>query len=250
MGSAIDQLRSVIADAAIMTDFDGTLSPMVRDPEQARPFPGALRVLSELADLAAVVGVVSGRPVEFLARHVTDPRIHLSGIYGLEHREDGVVIDVPEAERWAAPIAAAAADLRVELPAGAHVEEKRVSITVHYRRRVDLAPIVKETVAAVAARHGLEARRARMAVEVHPTAAPDKGSVVEGLAKGGQAACFLGDDVGDLPAFDALDRLADMGLFTVRVAVRSPEVSPELIERADVVVDGPGGAVAWLHRLA
>jgi trehalose 6-phosphate phosphatase len=64
------------------------------------------------------------------------------------------------------------------------------------------------------------------------------------------AAAFVGDDRVDLPGFDALDLLEADGLATVRVAVDSPEAPPELIERADVVVDGPNGAIALLARLA
>ena len=63
------------------------------------------------------------------------------------------------------------------------------------------------------------------------------------------AACFLGDDFGDLPAFDALDELAAAGRSTVKVAVRSNEAPPEMLARADVVVDGPEGAKDVLEGL-
>jgi trehalose 6-phosphate phosphatase len=62
--------------------------------------------------------------------------------------------------------------------------------------------------------------------------------------------CFLGDDVGDLPAYDGLDRLRDAGVHTVRVGVSTEEAPPELLARADVVVDGPAGALEVLQRLA
>ncbi|NLV56423.1 MAG: trehalose-phosphatase [Acidimicrobiales bacterium] len=250
MTAPADALRAVIADAAILTDFDGTLAPIVDEPAAARPLPGAVPALSELAARARIVGVVSGRPVAFIAGHVPDPRIHLSGLYGLERRDAGVVASDPEAERWAAPIAAAATELREALPDGVEVEAKRASVTVHFRRHPDREAAVLAAVADVAGRHGLVTRPARRAAEVHPPVPVDKGTVVEELASGGRAACFLGDDVGDLPAFDALDRLAGKGLLAVRVAVRSPEVSEELVDRADVVVDGPAGAVDWLRGLA
>ena len=44
--------------------------------------------------------------------------------------------------------------------------------------------------------------------------------------------------------------LADSGTTCVRVGVRSPEVAPELLERADLVVDGPPGALDLLQALA
>src|SRR5699024_4396958 len=130
------------------------------------------------------------------------------------------------------------------LPAGAVLEPKRLSLTVHYRQAPAVAREVETVAHEVAAAHDMVDRPARMSVEVHPRGTPDKGTVVEELARGRAAACFLGDDVGDLPAFEALDRLGSQGTATVRVAVRSEGVAPELLERADVVVEGPEGAVA------
>jgi trehalose 6-phosphate phosphatase len=80
--------------------------------------------------------------------------------------------------------------------------------------------------------------------------ATDKGTIVARAAAGLAAACFLGDDVGDLPAFAALDRLAGAGTATVKVAVRSVESPPALLDQADLVVDGPAGALAVLEHLA
>ena len=69
--------------AAILTDFDGTLAPIVEDPATAHPLPGAADVLERLAKRYAVVGVVSGRPVEYLRSRLGDG-LWLSGVYGLE----------------------------------------------------------------------------------------------------------------------------------------------------------------------
>lgn len=244
-----DRLRQQLVTAAVLTDFDGTLSPIVDDPADAVPGPGAVEVLGALAERAAVVGVVSGRPVDVLVRHLPDERLHLSGLYGLERRVDGAVADVPESQRWLAPVAAAAAELEAAVPPGVVVETKRLSLTVHHRRVPEVAAEVDALAEQVALRHGLTARPARRSIEVHPPETPDKGVVVEDLAMGCDAACFVGDDVGDLPAFDALDRLADKGLDVVKVGVLDEESAPELIARADVVVDGPAGAIAWLRSL-
>jgi trehalose 6-phosphate phosphatase len=78
----------------------------------------------------------------------------------------------------------------------------------------------------------------------------DKGLVVAALAEGLDAACYVGDDVGDLPAFAALADLRNQGVATLAVAVRSGEEPPELVEQADLVVDGAEGAMAFLRRLA
>jgi trehalose 6-phosphate phosphatase len=55
--------------AALCLDFDGTLSPIVDDPNQARPLPGIVELLSPLAARFTAVAVVSGRPATYLARH-------------------------------------------------------------------------------------------------------------------------------------------------------------------------------------
>jgi trehalose 6-phosphate phosphatase len=89
-----------------------------------------------------------------------------------------------------------------------------------------------------------------MAVEFRPPVGIDKGSVVETLARGCAAACFAGDDAGDLAAFAALDRLAPDGTRTVRVAVTDEETPPELVAAADVIVRGPAEALDLFRALA
>ena len=59
------------------------------------------------------------------------------------------------------------------------------------------------------------------------------------MGGGPDAAAYVGDDLGDLPAFDGLDVLAARGVATVRVAVASDEAPPILLNRADHVVEGP-----------
>jgi trehalose 6-phosphate phosphatase len=63
------------------------------------------------------------------------------------------------------------------------------------------------------------------------------------------AVLFAGDDVGDLPAFDAVDELRGRGVPGLTVCSASDEGPPALAERADVVVDGPVGVVALLAAL-
>jgi trehalose 6-phosphate phosphatase len=122
-------------------------------------------------------------------------------------------------------------------------------LTLHYRGHPELEGAVREIAERQAARSGLSIRPARMSFELHPPIAADKGTAVRDLADGLAAVCFLGDDVGDLPAFAELQRLADEGVAAVRVAVRSDEAPEELLEAADVVVDGPEGARDLLQEL-
>ena len=234
--------------AAVVLDFDGTLSPIVDVAAEARPVDGAVELLDRLAGRLGLVAVMSGRPVDFL-RLLLPPSVALSGLYGLEVIRDGVRSDLPGAGAWREVVADVARISVDRGPDGMVVEPKGLSLTLHYRTRPDVAPAVQAWAEAQAARSGLVARPAKMSVELHPPIAVDKGTALEALTAGLAAVCYAGDDQGDLPAFDALDRLAAAGVHTLRVAVASPEAPPELVERADLLVDDPGGVVALLRRL-
>jgi trehalose 6-phosphate phosphatase len=236
------------ARAGLFTDFDGTLAPIVDDPTRSRPVPGASDVLDRLAAHLGVVGVVSGRPVSVLASHFSSS-ITLSGLYGLQRVVDGRRDDHPDALRWASVVDEVVARAIADGPVGTRVEHKELSVTLHYRERPELADAVQAWAAAEAARSGLELHPARMSVELHPPVAADKGTAVLDLADGLGAVCFMGDDVGDLPAFAALDVLAARGVATVKVAVHSLEQDPRLIDAADVTVDGPEAVLALLVAL-
>ena len=101
----------------------------------------------------------------------------------------------------------------------------------------------------VAARTELHLRAAKKSLELHPPVSVDKGTIVEERSEGLGAVTYIGDDVGDLPAFEALDRLAEQGLAAVKVAVRTPDVSAALTQQAHVLVDGPQGALELLRSL-
>ena len=208
--AALEVLAAQPERAGVYTDFDGTLAQIVDDPSAARALAGSAATLSALADRYARVGVISGRPVRFLLDNVGAPGVDLWGEYGLERVVDG---DIRAAEGAAA-----------------------------WRDAVD-------EVAARADAAGMEALPARKAIELRPPLRRDKGTALAEAAAGLAAACFLGDDRGDLAAFDALDRLAADGVHVARIGVRSPEMPEELAQRADVIIDGPQGALDLLRAL-
>lgn len=241
-------LRRDPSAAGVFADFDGTLSPIVPEPEDAAPAPGVPALLDALAARYRTVAVISGRPVAFLAAHLP-PSVLKVGLYGLERLQgDQLVVD-PEAERWRPVVADAVARCQRAAPAGVRVESKQLSLTLHFRGRPEVQPLAAQLAETVAAATGLEVRPARRSFELHPPVDADKGTALRSLAAGLRAVCFLGDDVGDLPAFRALDELAADGVATVRVAVRSDEVDPQVLAASDVAVDGPAGVVAVLRRL-
>ena len=241
-------LKAKPSRAGILTDFDGTLSEIVDHPDDARPLEGVVEVLGELARRYGRVAVISGRPVEFLAAHLPGPLL-LSGLYGLQVIEAGEREDDPGALEWAAAIDDVVA-AAVRGPAGMGVESKGLSLTVHFRQHPEIEDDVRAWATEQAIRTGLELRSAKMSFELHPPTGADKGTAVDAMSEGLDAVCFLGDDVGDLPAFEALGRLRTDGLYTLRLAVRSGEAPDELLDQADAVLDGPWAALDVLRRLA
>jgi trehalose 6-phosphate phosphatase len=236
--------------AGIFCDFDGTLAAIVDDPERARPVPGAVDVLAELATRFGVVAVISGRPAGFLLDRLGSRGLVLSGLYGLEQVAGGEIKAVDGASEWRGVVADVAT--RAEGPdgPGASVERKGLSVTLHYRRAPEREPETRAWADREARRAGLVVHPGRLCYELRPPIERDKGTVVRELAVGLDAVCFLGDDAGDLAAFDALDDLERDGMLALRVAVRSTEAPAELVSRADVQVDGPDGVVELLRRLS
>ena len=234
--------------SGVYTDFDGTLAPIVDDPAHARPLEGGPEALAALAARYARVGVISGRPVRFLQWAIGAPAVDLWGEYGLERAVGGEVEMAKGAESWRTAVAEVAA--RAEAADVAErVERKSLSVTLHYRADPRREQLVRDWAAEEGARTGLEITEARKSVELRPPIHRDKGTALADAAAGLGAVCFLGDDRGDLAAFDALDRLAADGVHAVRIGVRSPEMPAELERRADVIVDGPVAALDVLRAL-
>lgn len=235
----------------VFTDFDGTLAPIVDDPPEARPLAGVVDALGALAGRYGRVGVISGRPASFLRDHLGGRGIFLSGLYGLEFVEEGSgeIEAIEEAAPWREVVEEVAAAGEAELPAGVSVERKGLCLTVHHRRDPSCSDTSQEWADAKARETGLVVHPARMSFELRPPIKRDKGDVLAEAAEGRRQVCFLGDDRGDLTAFDTLDRMAEQGATVLRVGVDSDEAPAELLERADIVVEGPEGSLRILRGL-
>jgi trehalose 6-phosphate phosphatase len=240
----LERVASDPARAAILLDFDGTLSDIVARPDLARPVAGAREALAALTGRYGMVAVISGRATEEVAALLDVPGVRYAGYYGAGGRGERVSDVVRDA--------VTAAVARVP---GAWVEDKGSSLAAHYRqapepsaaREALLGPL-----GPVARQHGLDVLEGKKVLELVPRDRPRKGDAVQRLARehGARAVLFAGDDLADLEAFDALDRMRDEGARTVKVAVRGREAWPELLEAADLVVNSPAGLVELLRDLA
>ncbi len=248
MTDPFEPFRADPSRSAVITDYDGTLAPIVDDPGAASPFPGTVDALHRLATSYALVGVVSGRPVEFLVSQVGEDDLWLCGLYGLESSWRGARSQPPEAIGWREVVRDSVR--RATAVFGAAVEDKGLSLTVHFRTSPELGPEVRAWAQIEGDRSGLQPRQAKASIELHPPLPVDKGTAIVAAVADLTAVCFIGDDVGDLPAFDALDVLAATGVHTVRVAVETTEAPVDLLARADVVVAGGAGVLGVLEALA
>ncbi|GGZ10423.1 trehalose-phosphatase [Streptomyces nitrosporeus] len=247
-------------DAVVALDFDGTLADIVPDPEQSRAHPGAVPALSALAPLVASVAVVTGRPADVAVRYGG-----FAGAPGLDHL---VVLGHYGAERWdaatdtvRAPAPAPGVEaVRAELPGlleragveGAWIEDKGHAVAVHTRRAADpqaAFDALRGPLADLADRHGLMVEPGRMVLELRPPGV-DKGVALTAHVRGigARAVLYAGDDLGDLAAYGAVDRLRAEGVAGLLVC--SGTEVPELAERADLVLPGPEAVVGLLGALA
>jgi len=230
--------------SALCLDFDGTLAAIVSDPVRARPWPGVPALLARLAARFALVAVISGRPADFLHDVLGSPAgVRLVGLYGL-----GQV--GPDARPWEPLIADVVDRARAEAPAGIYVEPKGLTVTLHWRHAPETGAWAQAFAAREEAGLGLRVYQGRMSLELRPPLDVDKGTVVRSLVEGMRAVAVFGDDLGDLPAFDAVAELGARGVAVARIAVVDDESDELVAAQSDLVVEGPAGAVTLLERLA
>lgn len=256
--------EAIIAEpgtAIVVSDFDGTLSPLVDDPATSRAADGGLDALARLSESVRQVALLTGRP----ALVVTElsgvngypglDRLLVLGLYGLE-RFDASTGTVSSDE-----VPAGVAAVRDRLPrvlaaagwADAYVEDKGSSLAVHTRRLPDPAAALaglRKPLAELADAEGLRLEPGNLVLELRPPGV-DKGSALRRLVQttGARSVLYAGDDLGDVAAYKAVEAMRADGLAAVLVAARSSGVA-ELTGRADIVVDDPAGVVTVLTALA
>lgn len=249
-------------------DFDGTLAPIIDNPDVAHIHPDAPQVLVALAEQVRAVAVITGRParqalalggLDDVGAAVGDAgrEFFVLGQYGNERwtSQDRRVISPKPPKGLASFISNLSRVLRRYDAQEAWVEEKGLAVAVHTRRLPDaqavferLLPVLEEEAHA----HDLDVEPGRLVIEVRAHGM-HKGTAVHRLAEevGAEAFIFGGDDLGDVEAFRAVTELRKDGMPALLICSASDDqpAIPELASMADLVVPGPDGVMAFLRQL-
>lgn len=251
-GEALALLRR--SPACVFTDIDGTLSPIVADPTAAT-MPAATRAaLQTLAERIAVVAL-TGRSVAHARAMVGLDTVVYSGNHGAEWWEEGAVSIEPAAEPYVERMReiAKAVERGITIP-GALLEDKRVSLSVHYRNTAEPDTARSDILDFLDAHaRGMNIREGKMVVEVRPPVELSKGEAVRSFTrrKGLASALVLGDDRTDAEAFAVVREMRDTGaIHGLCVAVATADAPAELLASADYALADTAAVERFLTWLS
>jgi trehalose 6-phosphate phosphatase len=217
-------------------DYDGTLAPIVDNPSEAYPHPEAPALLKQL-DAAHPLWIVTGRHLQALDG-LLDVPLHAIGLHGAQQGQIGGTV------RRLAPDDAIEALRRLRQTAptgdGVEVEEKDTAFAIHYRAADDEDEARERIQAwANAVPDMLEAIWGKKVMELRPKGM-SKGTAVRSIADEHpeRTPIYLGDDVTDEDAFDALRDID--GAVTVKVGAEET--------KAQYRLSGPDEVIAYLRR--
>lgn len=239
-------------------DFDGTLSPIVPRPEDAR-LPDEVRQRLVALSQVAPVAILTGRSIADVSARLGFDADHVVGNHGIEGMpgwEARAAAYAEQCARWRA-VLERALDAGA-LPGGIAVEDKRHSLSVHYRHAAEpdtAAEALRALFATLAPAPRLIA--GKCVFNLLPEGAADKGSAMAQLiaATGANSAVYVGDDVTDEDAF----RLRRDDLMSIRIEASPDSAASHFLDRREDIVRlldaltgrlRALGATNWLRQAA
>ncbi len=204
----------------IFLDFDGTLTPMVSTPKKAILPKSAKRLLKGMSENPKIrLAFISGRRLEDIKSKIGLKNVIYSGNHGIELEGPKIKFKPIVSSRWRVIIERIKNELEREVfrIRGAFVEDKWLTLSLHYRRakKKDI-PVLKEifqkTVISYLVRNKIKIQPGKMVVEVRPPGAWNKGKIVLWLLAKKLFASrdksvlpvYIGDDITDEDAFKAI----------------------------------------------
>jgi trehalose 6-phosphate phosphatase len=202
----------------LFLDYDGTLVPIARTPDEARPDASLLRLLSGLAEMPALlVTVLSGRPLSSLQTMLPIPHLILAGTYGVEVQMPGKDVIMRADPVRLRPTIEQVQSAWAQLIAGRDgflLEDKRLAVALHARfagsaDAEDVLPRARAVATQFVRPHRFRILQGDRFLEVAPAAA-HKGQTVEWLLdqcpSPGVLTVYCGDDDKDEEAFAVIRR--------------------------------------------
>jgi trehalose 6-phosphate phosphatase len=209
--ASIDLSRLVL-----FLDFDGTLVPLAKRPDQVSMSKALIQILDRLGRRVPIV-VVSGRPVNDLRRVIGLESLHYIGLhgfsYGAPHNPPSWLAPRPSrriVRKWKQALDAVAGKVR-----GAWVEDKGISVVLHNRQVAarDRRRLCRNAMDALQNRlHGQQIRllRGKHVMEILPATDCDKGIAVSRILQKpwarSRVPVYFGDDTTDIPALELVAR--------------------------------------------
>jgi trehalose 6-phosphate phosphatase len=233
----------------VASDYDGTLAPIVEDPDLAAPHRESLVALRQLADLPQThVAIISGRALADLSRLTGAPEeIHLVGSHGSEFDPDFAVQLSPEHIALRQRLEHELAQIAARHP-GLHIEQKPASIAFHFRNADAQAAraAVEQVLRGPAAYEGVYTKYGKKVVELG-VVATDKGAALDTIRQrvGATAALFIGDDITDEDAFQRL-RGPDAGIKIGEGQTAAAYRIDSVLEAAQLLASLAELRAAWL----
>src|SRR5215212_6887332 len=256
---ALHPLTDDPARSALFFDVDGTLAPIVQRAQDAQVPKETSLLLARLSRRYASVACISGRSASDVRRLVGVGGIEYAGLHGAELIEPNTSRPelLPDFARFRPEVQRFVSERDTpELRAlRVRIEDKGPIMTFHWRGAPDedAAHARVRELAHEAEEEGLWTHGGRKVLEIRPPVEIGKSRAVRELLgrNPARAALYAGDDVTDLDAFRELRALVDEGELehAVTVGVRSDDGPPEIVEQAEVVVEGVGGVRQVLAEL-
>lgn len=246
---------------AIFSDIDGTISPIAAQPDAAFVIPAAVEALDRLAAAGVTVVLVTGRAAADARAMVGLDQLAYAGNHGFELLAGDRHVVLPEVEVAARAIGEAVVEVqKLVTEAGLNgilFEDKRYTGSIHYRLaadRDDARARLQPILSAVVEDRGLRLTEGRLVFEIRPSIPMNKGVFVAGYlgVDPHAAAVFLGDDLTDVDGFAAVHAALVTGVVraALNVGVTAVESPPEVIDVADVLINGPSQLAEALRLFA
>ncbi len=214
----IEPLRPLLSHKpfAILSDIDGTLAPIVPNPEDARISSRARDALLQLTGQGVLVAFVTGRAPEKARELVAIPGAFIASNHGLNVEADGKTQTPDEVQQyagWARQVIRDASALRVR---GVIVEDKGPVVAFHYRTaesESEARAAIADFVSGSAAAAHFQVHEGRKVIELRPPLDVHKGTAAELLIgrMGAKSVLAIGDDVTDLDMFRAVHSSGGFG---------------------------------------